>query len=91
MQAIGCPAVQLYKQHFASEGGDDDEDDGDGMDGEGIADLAPSANKKRLVRLQAVGIPLSAPEAYTSASMLCGWRSLDHAKSILHEAIQGCR
>ncbi|CAK0782798.1 hypothetical protein CVIRNUC_005993 [Coccomyxa viridis] len=38
----------LYKQHFASEGGDDDEDDGDGMEGEGIADLGPSANKKRL-------------------------------------------
>ena len=49
-----CSAVQLYKQHFASEGGDDDEDDGDGVDGEGVADLAPSANKKRLVRLQAV-------------------------------------
>ena len=45
--------VQLYKQHFASEGGDDDEEDGDGLDGEGIADLAPSVNKKRLVRLQA--------------------------------------
>jgi len=46
--------VQLYKQHFASEGGDDDEDDGDAMDGEGIADqIAPSSNKKRLVRLPA--------------------------------------
>ena len=43
-------ALQLYKQHFASEGGDDDEDEGDAVDGEGITDqLAPSANKKRLV------------------------------------------
>ena len=45
--------MQLYKQHFASEGGDDDEDDGDGMDGEGLADMAPSVNKKRLVRVPA--------------------------------------
>ncbi len=43
-------ALQLYKQHFASEGGDDDEDEGDAVDGEGITDqLAPSVNKKRLV------------------------------------------
>ena len=82
--------MQLYKQHFASEGGDDDEDDGDGMEGDGIADLAPSANKKRLVRLQAVEEFSFAPQAYTSASMLCGWGSLNHAKSILHEAVEGC-
>ena len=46
--------MQLYKQHFASEGGDDDEEDGDAMEGEGAADqLAPSAIKKRLVGMPA--------------------------------------
>ena len=54
-EAKNMCALQLYKQHFASEGGDDDEDEGDAVDGEGVADqLAPSAHKKRLVS----GVPL---------------------------------
>ena len=43
--------MQLYKQHFASEGGDDDEEDGDAM--EAADQLAPSAAKKRLVGMPA--------------------------------------
>lgn len=43
--------MQLYKQHFASECGDDDEEDGDAM--EAADQLAPSAAKKRLVGMPA--------------------------------------
>ena len=48
-ESCACGA-QLYKQHFASEGGDDDEDEGEAVDGEGITEQqAPSAAKKRPV------------------------------------------
>ena len=80
--------MQLYKQHFASEGGDDDEDDGDGMDGEGIADLAPSANKKRLVRLQAV---LESLRHWHRLLLACPVVGASHrrVKTTLHEALEG--
>lgn len=73
--------LQLYKQHFASEGGDDDEDEGDIADGEGITDqLAPSANKKRLVRR--VSPVNDALPAHLGAALLLGpFRSFVHTAS----------
>ncbi len=54
MQPEAPCVAQLYKQHFASEGGEDEEEDGDALEVEGAADqLAPSATKKRLVGVPA--------------------------------------
>ncbi len=70
-------SLQLYKQHFASEGGDDDEDEGEAVDGEGVTDqLAPSATKKRLVS------PLSLLKRYSC--VLC--REYSCMAAALHES-----